>query len=202
MPYRSARRRLRLCGACRRGPAELQKCARLRPRRGRARLSTCDVKKRARLGCALLGRRRTAGREVRRLRSRDRVRCAGASRCSRRSALSSSPDRPWAITARTSVAHAPDGSGPESARGRPFARSACARAAQECRRRGADSQRWRAIARFGGRRDVAVGREVGSGLHGGGKWGRVGRAHGHASRNPGGRAPPTQPPGFRFRLSA
>ena len=47
-----------------------------------------------------------------------------------------------------------------------------------------------------------VGRRMRSELHCGRWWGRVGRTHGHASRNPGGRAPPTQPPGFRFRPSA
>ena len=80
----SWRRHLRLCGALTApvagGLADLQKCALRRPRGGRARLSTWDVKKRARFGpvwsdarfCRSQARRPTAGREVKTANSRSR----------------------------------------------------------------------------------------------------------------------------------
>ena len=89
---------------------------------------------------------------------------------------SKSTPGPRATTPRTSVAHAPDGAGPDPATNRPFLRPASARAPAPAPRRGDVSHCGRAIGRIGGDRVGRVGDKVGIGLHCGKKWGRVGHA--------------------------
>jgi hypothetical protein len=102
---------------------------------------------------------------------------------------------------RASVAYPPDGT---EAKVQPAAQGRRLQAALHLRRAEPhrDCPYLTGVCAEIGLRVVGVGDGVGSRLHCGGSWGRVGDTHGHALRNPGGRAPPTQPPGFRFRPSA
>ena len=109
------------------------------------------------------------------------------------------PRSATATRASPTDAHRPDGTAPILQARRPAQRTARNRAAaQPASHRTANRRKPRRTRRFARPRrrpSGRVGRQMGIGLHCGRKWDRVGAA----CRNPGGRAPPTQPPGFGIR---